>query len=423
MGRMHRTLRPVALALAATLAPAQHDLRDTVTLTGGKELRGRILTPHHPDTLTVAIGGKRERVPLSRIASTHSISDDLTELLSRRRAAIDNPKLRMFLAEWAATKSLPEMARLLALEVVLEDPAHAAAHRLLGHRKHERGWLWRFDDRWLTREQVEAAMADGTAMTIESEHWQIVVGVGLIEAVRALFDLEHLYGFWHREFGEALQLQEALTRLEIRVAQSSGTFSRWGQDARPYYVPRPFGDYATTFYPDLAPTRPSGLFFCGTQHILYHCLMDTPRMQTDRDRVCAWLEIGLGRYAEQAMVGDPGLAKGRRPAPGSSLDAHNGLAWPGNIENLIHLPMYPSFYMRAEYVTDTNWGAASSFCRFLLEHPDKGIRARFLTYVRDALQRGKGDSSKAFDNALGQEIEAFESAWRAAALKVARLGG
>jgi len=412
------------LGLSAAL-PAQKDLRDEVRLKNGQTIAGRIYNPHDPDSLTVRIGGKRERFSRTQVAATTSVQQNLAELLDRRRQHPDNTRLRWILAEWAQSRELPEMAQLLALELVLEDPDHTAAHEMLGHRRSARGWLWQHDGQWLTRDQLELTILDwNDALHLESEHWRLVFDAGLLEGVRALFDLEHLYQYWHETFGAELQLHEALgQKMEVRVRRNDSDFPRWGQEPKPYFTPDPFGDVAETFYPALQPTRPAGLFFVGTQHILYHCLMADQRVRGPRDRICAWLEVGLGRYADQVMRGDAGQAVGVRPAKLDPVDAANALAWPGSIENLIHVPMYAGFYMRGEYVTDTNWGAASSLTAFLMDHPDADVQKRFRAYVRAALAGGAGDSSRAFDEAMEQKIETFQQPWRAAAVKAAGLGG
>jgi hypothetical protein len=181
---------------------------------------------------------------------------------------------------------------------------------------------------------------------------------------------------------------------------------------KPYFVPDPFGDAARSYYRTVDPQRPELLFFLGTQHILYHSLAKDASVSNDRDRICAWLEVGLGMYAQNRMAGKAGSA-----APGApkypDMQALQAMARYYDIKHLIHLPMYASFYLEDSPETEINWGAAAMFASYLLDPDNKPpTRAKFLQYVRLAIGERKGDSSKLFDKTLGRKIEAFESDWR-----------
>ena len=84
-----------------------------------------------------------------------------------------------------------------------------------------------------------------------------------------------------------------------------------------------------------------------------------------------------------------------------------------DINHLIHLPMYSSFYLEDAPQTVMNWGAATMFASYLLDPDNKPpTRDKFLQYVRLAIQAGKGDSSTVFDRAMGRRLEDFDRDWR-----------
>lgn len=393
------------LCLAAA-APAQDDLRDVVRLTSGKELRGRVLTPFAKDELLLLQGGKRVRVPVAEVADRSTVAQSLREFLQRRRRQPDNARAGWILVEWAASRQLPEMARLQALQLVLADDGLQQAHEFLGHKRTAQGWLWPLGGRWLPRAEFEAQL---DKLELRSEHFALRLDAGLAEGVAALFDLEHLYQYWFDEFGQPLQLQEVVQPMRVRTWRNAEAFPKWGFRPIPYYVPDPHGDEGRTFYQGTDPQRPRQLFFTGTQLILYHALAGSPQLADDRDRICAWLEIGLGMHAQSVLQGPPGLAA---PAPPKfeDLQALQALGRTFKLTHLPHLPMYASYYLLDDAATAINWSAAAMFTAFLLDPGnDPPTRAAFLDYVRLALGERKGDSSTLFDKALGRRIEAFEA--------------
>lgn len=413
---------PVLLAaLAALLLPAPpataqsgDDLRDVVTLKNGRELRGRVRTPFAIREVLILQDGKRIRVERSDIAKIETVNDRLRELLARRNGNKDSAALAWILVEWADSVGLRAMARLQALDIVLADDDHARAHEYLGHRKSPRGWLWPHESRWLTRARLEEHISKwGRALQLESEHWRLRFNGGLTQAVDALFDLERLYLFWFDGFGEPLQLEEVMAPMDVHVWRDPDEFPKWGFEPKPYFVPDPHGDVGRTFYGKLRPDRPKMLFFVGTQDLIYHALAPGASVSGDRDRICAWLEVALGMYAENRLEGEPGHVE-VRPPRNPDIQALQAMARDFRLTHLIHLPMYASFYLEDSRETHVNWGAATMFASYLLDESNKPpTRDAFFEYVRQALGEQKGDSSSVFDRALGRPIEDFEKPWRA----------
>lgn len=406
-------MRCLTVCLLIAALHAQDDLRDRVVLKDGKEVRGRLLTPFAADELLLVQGNKRVRVPAADVAATTTVLDQLREFLRLRARQPDNPRAAWIAAEWATAHGLPAMARLQALQLVLQDDDHRQAHALLGHKQGGKSWLWPSGDRWLSRADLEASLAK-KELELRSEHFTLRLDGGLAEGTAALFDLEQLYLWWFDEFGKALQLREVVTPMAVRTFRTAEEFPKWGFRPIPYFVPDPHGDVARTFYqaPDLQ--RPRLLFFVGTQLILYHALAQDPRLQDERDRICAWLEIGLGMVAQNVMQGPPGLAAPAAPRL-EDLQALQALGRTFRLTHLPHLPMYASYYLLDDTTTTVNWNAATMFATWLLDPGnDPPTRAAFLQYVRQAIGEKKGDSSTLFDAAMGRKIEAFEapfSAW------------
>lgn len=388
-------------------APGQQDRRDRLIRRDGKEVTGRLLTPHAADELLVVQGGKRTRVPRSEIAQFTLVADAAREFCQRRIALQNQPRGQWLLVEWAEAHGLPGLARAQALLLVLDDDRHEAAHEFLGHRRSPKGWLWELRGKRLLREQYEAALLD-KPLELVGERFAVVADAGLRANVAALLDLEHLAVVFHEQLGVLLGAQESLTPIRVVCSRNDQVFPRWGFRPVPYYVPAPHGDEARTFYAGANPTRPEKLFFVGAHALLYRTLIGDLRMEDDRERVCPWLEIGLSSWFQNLMQGPAGFA-----APGSSptldLQALTALARQQRLTQLLHQSMYTGYYLGDELQRTLHWSAATMFATFLLD-PTNVPRTRepFLEFVRQALVERKGDSSTAFDKAMGRRAEEFE---------------
>jgi hypothetical protein len=178
-------------------------------------------------------------------------------------------------------------------------------------------------------------------------------------------------------------------------------------------VPHPHGDEARTFYAGASPLRPKLLFFVGTQALLYRALIPDANLRTDRDRVCAWLEIGLPMLVEQSLAGEPGQAAPLAEPEQLDLSALQALGLDYKLTHLLHLPIYGGFYLLDDTPTAINWSAATMLTRYLLEPDNRPpTHGAFLAYVKQALGQLKGDSSTLFDTMMGRRIEEFEAPFR-----------
>lgn len=416
-GSLRHTSLLAALVLATTTAPAQGDLRDVITLNSGKQVTGRVTSPFALEQLLVMQGGKRIRVDRDDIKEVNLVAARIEEFLQRRAQLADKPAAQALLIEWADAHSLPNLAQLHAMHVCLRTDDEKA-HQRLKHRRRGDQWLWPHDDRWLTLSQLEQSLAE-KPMTLSGERFVLRTDGNLVAGVAALFDLERLGVFWFAEFGEALQLDEVLDPVVVHTTYAVNDFAKWGFRPLPYYVPAPHGDVARTFFATPMQPRPQRLFFTGAQGLLYRSLIGQSNARDDRDRVCAWLEIGLPMHAELSMQGEAGFAEPSEPLA-ADLHASQTLTRELDLPRLLQQPMYGGYYLVDDAASRTLWSTATSFTQFLLQKdnlPD--TRTRFLAHIRAALGDKRGDTSSLFEGDMGRRIEQFEEPFRAWLQKVA----
>ncbi|MFK7741285.1 MAG: hypothetical protein AB8H80_13275 [Planctomycetota bacterium] len=415
------TLAAATAEATLRIAPAQDDLRDTVTMTNGRILRGRVATPYAGGEVVVMQGGKRVRAPRAKVANVELVADRVEEFFVRRQRHKNSPRALRYLVDWAASKDLQELARLQALELVLLDDTDDEMHEAAGHRRRGKNgeWRWLYGKKWIKQDQLVKAMLE-KPLRLPGERFALTCDAGLLTNVRALLDLERLGVAFFKEFGRDLQLKEVLKRIEIRTFRNIDEFPKWGFRARPYFEPPPHADLGRTFYSGPAPTRPEDLFFIGTQGLLYRTMIGEVSQQNSRDRACAWLEVGLGMHMQMRMQGDAGFAS---PAAKDKLDlrAISALNRDYRLTHVVHLPMYGSFYLTDDLATSTNWSASAMFVTWLLDDGKQPkTRAPFLRYVRAALAGRKGDSSSVFDKIMGTRIEELDEPWRDWLYKLSR---
>ncbi len=417
---MHRHASHLLACAFAITAPllAQDDLRDRITKTDGREVRGRVVDPFASDEVTLLQGGKRVRIPRAEIKTMETVGDAVRAFCERRVRMKDSLRAQEYLIDEAVKANLPGLAKVQAMWLALRDDGNEKAHTFLGHHKGAKGWQWLHEGKRMTREQLDVALQKQPLLLV-GERFTLKCDAGLETNVAALLDLEQLGVAWFERFGQDLQLRESLQPIQVVAHRNVDEFPKWGFRPQPYFVPAPHGDIGRTFYAGAAPVRPEKLFFVGTQGLLYHTMIGEVGRQDDRDRVCAWLEVGFGMVMQQTMDGPAGFAR-----PGDlrskDLQALQALGRGYKLTHLLHLPMYGSFYLADDTATAVNWAAATMFVAWLLE-PDKQAKRReaFLQFVRAALTERKGDSSTLFDKTMGQRVEDLDEPWRAWLAKTA----
>jgi hypothetical protein len=418
-GALWSVVRACYCALAAALLlPAQDDLRDVVNLTNGQVVRGRVYERFDPTELVVLQGGKRVRVPMAKVASLDTVRDRATQLFRRWDALPDNQRYQWYLIEWAQQQELTNLARLLAMDLVLRDPIHEAAHTLLGHRLRGNEWLWPLDGQWVTLADIEAFHADwGHPWVLEGEHFTVRSNGGLRRTVDAALDLERLYVWWFTMFGESLRLHEVVAnKMPVHIWAERSAFSAWSSTRQPYFRPRvetpAEASTSFTFFDTLTTPRATRLFEVATQHLLYRTLAEDPAMSSAKERYCGWGEVGFGQFVEQQLTGPAGRAQPQAwqmpIEAGETLVAQRSFG----LENLIHRSSR-QYYITVADNTAWEWAAAHLFVAYLLDadrRPD--LRKAFLQYLVEALRGAKGDSSSSLDRLLGRKVETLEAPWR-----------
>jgi len=401
---------PLALALA-TAAVAQDDLRDVIELNNGRTVRGRVVAPFAAGELVVLQGGKRTRVERRDITAIRLVADDVRDFFERRVRHQNSPRALRYLVDWAVDHHLEGLAKLQALELLLQDDSDERLHELLGHKRRGSEWRWPHDGKFVTFDKLKEAMRD-EPLELAGERFRLRCDAGLLTNVRALFDLEQLGVAWFDRFGKALDCKEVLEPITVRTWRGVDDFPKWGFRPEAYFEPPPHGDEGRTFYAGPTPTRPERLFFVGTQGLLHRSLIGEVNQQDRRDRTCPWLEVGLGMHMQDLMQGPAGFAVAGEPRQ-QDRKALQAIARSYRLTHLVHLPMYGSFYLTSDGATAANWDAATMFVAFLLRDDNKPkTREAFFRYARAALAEGQGDSSSAFDRLMGRPIEQFEEPWR-----------
>lgn len=401
-----------ALATLTLLAGlrGQDDLRDQITRNDGRVLSGRVVEPFAEHEILLLQGGRRVRIDRADVADVDLVADRVREFFQRRFRHRNSPRALRYLVDWAVSAGLPGLARLQAMALVLQDD-DAQLHEFLGNRPGADGWLWRHDGRSLTKAQLEQALAK-SPLRLVGERFALRCDAGLATGVDALLDLEHMGVVWFDRFGADLGLREVLEPVEVVTFRNAEEFPKWGFRPRPYYEPRPHADLARTFYAGAAPVRPELLFFVGMQGLLYRTMIGEGDRANPRDRVCPWVEIGLGMYFEHTMQGPAGFAE-PGPLRAQDLEALRALGRGYRLTHLLHLPMYSSFYLADDTATAINWSAATMFVAWLLRDDNQPkTRKPFLAFVKAALIERQGDSSSAFDRIMGRRVELMEEPWR-----------
>jgi len=148
---IRRALAAVLFFFACAAAITRPACADLVTLRGGGEIRGELLGDGKAKT-----GGGVISIRSMSGATVVVIPDEVKgvarrrmiveEYETRRRAIPDTLEAHWELAEWCRQKSLAKEREAHLRRVVEFDEGHVAAHRALGHIRHQ--------GKWMTQDQV-----------------------------------------------------------------------------------------------------------------------------------------------------------------------------------------------------------------------------------------------------------------------------
>ena len=199
--------------------------------------------------------------------------------------------------------------------------------------------------------------------------------------------------------------------MDFHVHHGSDDMPAWTTNKTPYYVPQPNGDVSYSFV-EAGEGSPRLLLHLAVEQLLYNTLADGmgPAGIDPKDRLAAWIDIGLGQWAQSSFVGAPGYATPADP----EIDRNQGLMVLGTreygLENLIGLRY--ARYHDVTRQTALHWANTATFVAFLMDRkvvPDRS--AALLEFVRQAYGETKGSSSSLFDKLIGAKIETLEKPW------------
>src|SRR5262245_6166975 len=422
--------------------------RDRVVLKNGKEERGVVIESFDAEHIVLLReGNRREEIPRESIRKLDILRDRLAAFLRVRRPGL-SVEADWSLVEDARRAGLGHMARLQAYHVLLRDPAHAAAHALLGHEQRGDDWSWTLDGKKVSRARFEARGSDWNhRLVLESEHFTVETDCGLRRAIDVPLDLQSLYVWFLQNLGPPLRAAEdvddpANERMTFLVYASRSDFQQRRTDEGAYYDPSgaaspssgALGDFnlARTFYAQ-GSDRPELLFELGTEAMLTGTLV-LGRTRDEADdkirKLSHWADIGLGYWVARHADGPPGYPQFRPPfrAP-FQLDpetAHLSLEplrpphllsrGRSELANLVGLPWIELIGDDPEAILSR--ARSCTFIPFLIEGQAEGLaekgRDAVWTYFREVYCTQKAYASTAFDDGLegGRAVE-FEDAWKA----------
>ncbi len=120
---------------------------DVVRLKNGGELRGAVETSVKERTVVRTLSGSTVTVPASAVDFVVKRSASEEEYETRLAASPGNAEAHWQLAEWCRTNKLRRLRTSQLKQVLLRDPNHKKARRLLGYVQQD-------DMSWMTRDQV-----------------------------------------------------------------------------------------------------------------------------------------------------------------------------------------------------------------------------------------------------------------------------
>jgi hypothetical protein len=404
-----------ACLAAVASAIAQDDSRDRVQKTDGRELRGRVFSRFDGDEIVLQQGTHRTSIPRADVTAIDAVRERVGECMQHFDRLPDHPRHLWYVIGHAQNRQLSDLARVLALDLVLRHPDHAEARAFLGHRRRGKDWLWPDGDEWRSLSDLERRHAEwGHPFVVDSEHFRLRTDASLRRAVDTLLDLERIYQWWLSRFGEPLHLYELRgDKVLFEVWRERGSFPRLNKLEHPYFQHRIEDTHppiARTYF-DGAAGRPTRLTEVAVQALLYRTLADDPGLRTAH-RFCGWGEVGLARHAERCLAGPPGRiapVDWRLPLDEAALVAADPA---GRLANLTHRSTRQLHFTVTDEVA-TDWATVHLFVTFLLtSEPPSGLGQGFLDYLRAAVRGAKGDSSSELDRALGRKLETLEAPFR-----------
>lgn len=377
----------VALAIApAPLAAQLAEARDSVVLTNGKELRGRVLRMN--DTEVVLRSGSTDRT-LKRqdVRTVDCVAVKHKQLMAIwQNTSPSDVRALLELALVSRNAGLPHEERLFYWYAALQQPDNEQIHQFLGNRKAGGKFLVEIDKKWVPFDKADGLGTDfDDAWQLRSEHFAIRCAGGLRTGLDTLMDLEGLYGRFHELFGDELGLYELVEPVDVRLYRSRAQMPSAGTHVGAY-----FATDEAALYTCMENGKTFALMHEGTHALLYYFLVRAART---RGAVPAWLDEGWAEYMQgrlqQKTPGKPVLL-GHSEQPGH-LRAMAG-APRGDLYGVHRLLNFKSGDFSASSRQDLKYAQAWALFRYLFEATNPELKGRFVAYLKEAV-RGQGQAS------------------------------
>ncbi|MCR9247355.1 MAG: DUF1570 domain-containing protein [bacterium] len=389
MRAIARCIAAILLALIPLAAAAAQSVaaRDTVVLTSGKQLRGRVLRADE-NTVILRVGSRDRSFSREKVRSVTSVAAKHRSLMTAwQDTPADDVGRLLELATAAENSGLVHEARLLRWYALLQRPGDAAIHELLGNKKRGKKFHVEIDGKWVPFAKADALGEDfDDAWRLRSEHFEIQCAAGLRMALDTLMELEQLYWIFHEVFGEELGLLEIVEPMSVRLYRERRQMPGQGSNVGAYFS---VSDLA--LFTVVERGRPFALVHEGT-HLLLHFFF--VRATKSRGTLPAWLDEGWAEYME-GRVRTPGKGKASL-GPASNIAVHRRTLLQATRDKKLYgvhrlLNLKAGDFM-ASSKQQVKYAQAWALFRFLYEHRDAALRAQFLDYLR-AATTGKGQAS------------------------------
>lgn len=377
--------------LIALLAPAAAtaqttEARDTVVLTNGKEVRGRVVR-QDAQVVIVRVGSVDRSFPRAQVKSVTSVASQHKALMaSWQDTATTDVKALLDLAQLADRVGLPHEARLLRWYAVLQRPTDAAIHQALGNRELRGEYQVELNGRWVPFGKADALGEDfANAWRLRSEHFTIQCSAGLRAGLDALMVLERQYWTFHELFGEGLGLLELVEPVDVRLYRTRAQMPNLSNNVGAY-----FAASAPALFTCMEDGRPFALVHESTHALLHYFFV---RAAKSRGELPGWLDEGWAEYMEgRIQTRVPGKAT---VLPRSIRSTHTGLLADSRKDDRydVHrLLNFKSSDFGASSRQDMKYAQAWALFRYLFEHKDPATKKLFLEYLQ-AAAIGQGQAS------------------------------
>lgn len=362
------------------------DNRDTVQLTSGKTLEGRVLLETKTKIVLAQGSRKRTLVP-AKVKEIQSIARSLREVLLAYKSVSDGDVAGLMkLAKKCREAGLPHESQLLWWKILFARPDHEEANLAVGNHKRGGKWYTRGPGGDIPVLQVQnASKAKGKPWQLRSEHAEVVCHGSLRQAVEILLEVEYEYLFFFMLLQPDLEFYELLEPFKVAVFADRKSYPSVAGSVGAYFSPA-----ERTIYTYFVQGRPNALHHEATHALMY---MVTEGSVGSRGGFPGWLHEGLAVYMDGILQSGKG---GRLEIDPTRIDKHYVrmiVATGGKKLYSVHriLNFKASDFAATSY-QDLKYAQSYLLLHYLLNGvPDK-TRENFMEYFKSAMG-GKGQAS------------------------------